>query len=101
MAKGSKTTLNEIMGERGEEFHKNGLDLSDLPSLLGEGMPKLEFHALGRLRLMSALRQRFGDGYKNVPGIAHVITKFDDEAKKELHFHLLKKKLGGHSGIKR
>jgi hypothetical protein len=93
MGKGQTTTLNELMGARGEDFHRNGVELDDLPALLGEGMPKLEFHALGRVRLMRALRQRFGDSYRNVPGIAHVIRKFDEQAHIELKHHELKKKL--------
>ena len=92
MGKGQTTTLNELMGQRGEDFHKNGVELDDLPHLLGEAMPKLEFHALGRVRLMRALRQRFGDSYRNVPGIAHVISKFDEQAKAEMAHHELKKK---------
>lgn len=94
MAKGSKSTLNELMGVRGEEFHKTGIELTDLPDLLGEGMPKLEFHPLGRMRLQAALKQRFGDNYRNVPGIAQLMSKFDEQAKQELHYHMLKKKWG-------
>lgn len=93
MAKG-KATLNEVMGKRGEDFHKQGLDLSDLPEVLGEGMPKLEFHPLGRIRLMRALQQRFGSGYRNVPGVSQVMQKFDEQAKLEMQHHLIKKRLG-------
>jgi hypothetical protein len=79
------------MGKRGADFARDGVELKDLPALLGEGMPKLEFHALGRVRLMGALRQRFGDGFRNIPGIAEVIKKFDHEAKVELEHHKLRK----------
>jgi hypothetical protein len=82
------------MGKKGEDAKKNGLDLHDLPDVLGEGMPKLEFHALGRIRLMRALQQRFGSGYRNVPGVSSVMQKFDEQAKLELHYHHLKQKLG-------
>lgn len=94
MAKGSKSTLNELMGQRGEDFHKTGVSLSDLPDLLGEGMPKLEFHALGRVRLHAALRNRFGDNYRSMPGISQLVQEFDREAKTELQHHLFKKKFG-------
>jgi len=94
MAKGGKTTLNELMGSRGEDFSKTGVELSDLPDLLGEGMPKLEFPPLGRMRLQAALKQRFGDNYRNVPGISQVMTKFDEQARIELHHHMLRKKYG-------
>lgn len=93
MAKG-KTTLNEIMGKQGDQFAKSGIDFSDLPALLGDGMPELKFTALGRVRLMRALQQRFGSGYRNVPGIAKLMKRFDEEAKTELEHHKLKQKLG-------
>lgn len=94
MAKGSKTTLNEIMGKRGEDFHKTGVEFDDLPDLLGELMPKLEFHALGRIRLQAALRQRFGDNYRNMPGIQGLMSKFDSEADIEKKHYEIKKRLG-------
>lgn len=94
MGKKANATLGEVLGSKGAEAHSRGLELDDLPKLLGEGMPKLEFHALGRLRLMRALRARFGDNYRSVPGIQDVIQKFDHESKIEAHHHLLRRKLG-------
>jgi hypothetical protein len=94
VSKKANLTLGEVMGKKGENAHSRGIDLKDLPDLLGEGMPHLEFHALGRVRLMRALRQRFGDNYRNVPGIQSVIKKFDDETKIEMQHHLLRKKFG-------
>lgn len=94
MSKKANATLGEILGKKGEQAHSRGLDLKDLPDLLGEGMPKLEFHALGRVRLMRALKQRFGDNFKNVPGIQSVIQKFDHEAKIEMQHHLIRQKYG-------
>ncbi len=95
MSKKANLTLGEVMGRKGESAHSHGLELSDLPDLLGEGMPHLEFHALGRVRLMRALRTRFGENFRNVPGIQSLIKKYDDEAKIEMAHHLLKRKLGG------
>lgn len=94
MAKGGTLTLNELMGGRGAEFGKNGIELSDLPSLLGEGMPKLEFHALGRVRLIKALHQRFGEGYRSVPGVQELMRQFDREAGIEKKHHEIKMRLG-------
>ncbi len=94
MSKKANLTLGEVMGRKGEHAQEHGLELTDLKELLGEGMPKLEFHALGRVRLMRALRQRFGDNYQSVPGIQGVIKKFDHEARIEMQHHLLRKKLG-------
>lgn len=92
MAGKGKATLNELMGKKGEQAASSGLDLHDLPSVLGEGMPKLEYHALGRIRLMRALQQRFGNGYRNLPAVSGILHKFDEQAKIELQHHLLKKK---------
>lgn len=94
MSKKANLTLGEVLGKKGEAAHSRGLDLKDLPDLLGEGMPKLEFHALGRVRLMRALRTRFGENFKNVPGLQHLIAKFDHEAKIEMQHHMIKRKLG-------
>ena len=94
MSKKANATLGEIMGKKGEQAHGRGIELHDLHDLLGEGMPKLEYHALGRVRLMRALRQRFGEGFRNVPGIQDVIGKFDREAKIEMQHHLIRRKLG-------
>ena len=89
MSKGA-ASLNELRGKNGG--HEIGLD--DLPKLLGDNMPKLEFHALGRVRLTQALRRRFGANYRSVPGIGGLMQKFDHEAKIEMEHHLIKKKLG-------
>lgn len=92
MSKKANVTLGEVMGKVGSQQKQP--DLHDLPDLLGEGMPKLEFHALGRVRLMRALKTRFGENFKNVPGIQHIISRFDQEAKIEMQHHLIRKKYG-------
>jgi hypothetical protein len=98
MSKTGKTTLNEVMGKHGEKFASRGLELHDLPELLGEGMPKLEFHTLGRIRLIRALRNRFGNHYRSVPGVQQVMQKFDHQAKIELQHHEIRKRLGRKPG---
>jgi len=77
-----KMTLNELMGSKGGAKAKaKKLSLGDLGDLLGEKMPKLEYNAVGRMRLTNALRNRFGDGYKSLPGIEEIMKEFDDEAR--------------------
>ena len=93
MSKG-KGSLNELMGKKGEDFAQHGIEFDDLPQLFGEKMPKLEFHALGRVRLMRALKQRFGEGFRSVPGVEQLMKKFDGEAQAELDHIKLKKRLG-------
>lgn len=76
-----KTSLNELMGSSGSAAKRKDLSLSDLGDLLGERMPKLEFTPIGRFRLMTALHNRFGEGYRNLPGIDKIMRDFDEEAK--------------------
>lgn len=73
--------MNELMGKRGSSAKAKKLSLDDLGEILGERMPKLDFTPVGRLRLTSALRQRFGDNYKMLPGIDDIMGEFDREAK--------------------
>lgn len=94
MGKDGKTTLAEVMGKRGADFSQKGLELEDLPKLLGEKMPAMEFHTLGRVRLIRALRNRFGNNYRSIPGIHQVLNKFDQQMKIELAHHEIRKRLG-------
>lgn len=71
-----KVSLNELMGKAGGK----DLTLDHLGDLLGERMPKLEFTPVGRLRLVTALRNRFGESYRNLPGIDNIMKEFDDHA---------------------
>jgi len=82
------------MGEHGERIKQHGFELHDLPHVLGENMPRLEYTPLGRHRLVSALSRRFGKNYRSVPGVAEVLKKFDKEASTSFEHHLLRKRLG-------
>lgn len=72
-----KASLNELMGKGAE---KSELELDDLHELLGERMPEMEFSPRGKLRLITALRNRFGDNYRSLKGINGILKKFDEEA---------------------
>ena len=76
-----KVSLNELMGKSGGT---EGLTLDHLGDLLGERMPKIEFHPVGRLRLVQALRARFGDNYRHLPGIDGILKEFDKNAEFEV-----------------
>lgn len=76
----SKATLNELMGSVGTKAKSRKLGLDDLKEILGERMPKLEFSPVGRMRLTSALRVRFGDNFRHLEGIDDVLKEFDKEA---------------------
>lgn len=85
-----KVSLGELMGGSGEKAKGKKLSLDDLGELLGERMPKLEFTPVGRFRLTTALRNRFGDSYRNLPGIEEVLQDFDKEAKFNVRLHEIK-----------
>lgn len=70
-------SLGELMGKGFE--HRDKLTLEDLPKLLGEKMPHIPYDRVGRVRLVNALHQRFGPGFKSVPGIADILKEFDKE----------------------
>lgn len=76
---GRRASLNELMGSVAAEGKKS-LGLDDLEELLGERMPQMEYSPRGRLRLITALRNRFGDNYRSLKGIDGIIREFDKEA---------------------
>lgn len=72
-------TLGELMG-KGKSGGKSEISLTNLHQFLGEGMPELKFNPIGRVRLIRALKQRFGTGFRAVPGVSGVMKEFDKEA---------------------
>lgn len=74
--KDSAPNLAELIGMK-----KEPVGLKDLPNLLGEKMPQMEFSQVGRIRLVRALKNRFGDGFRNIPGIKDILSQFDKETK--------------------
>lgn len=75
-----KLSLNELMGSTGNHSKARKLGMEDLENILGERMPKIEYTPVGRIRLTTALRNRFGDGYRNMPGVDDIMKEFDDHA---------------------
>lgn len=73
-------SLGELMGKAG---NKTDLGLKDLGSILGEKMPELPRNRIGKFRLMNALSQRFGPGFKNIPMVNSIIKEFDQEMNDE------------------
>lgn len=94
----SKATLNELMGSGGSKAKERDLDLEDLKEILGERCPKLEFSPVGRMRLTSALRVRFGDNYRHLPGIDGILKKFDEEARFAVKLNEMKQIKGSKKG---
>lgn len=77
----AKASLNELMGSGGSKAKERDLGLDDLKEVLGERMPKMEYSPIGRMRLVNALKKRFGDDYEHIPGISNVLSEFDKEIK--------------------
>lgn len=75
-----KVSINELMGYKGSEAKNKKLSLDQLFEVLGERAPKKEFTPVGRLRLITSLRNRFGDNYKSLPGIEEAMKEFDENA---------------------
>ena len=95
---GKAATLNELMGKGGSDGEKRKLSFDDLPDLLGEGMPKIEFSRVGRFRLINALKQRFGQGFRNLPGVSDIIEDFDEKVAFEQTIEKMKKLKAGRDG---
>lgn len=71
-------SLAELMGKTGKKDPKR-IGLSDIKEILGEKMPEIAFDRVGRLRLISALSQRFGLNFRQMPGVENIIKEFDQE----------------------
>lgn len=74
MAKG-RASLSELIGSSGGKSGK--LTLEQLPEILGDAMPKLPPDAVGKHRLVTALRNRFGHDFRNLPGVSDLLSEFD------------------------
>ena len=83
-----KVSLNEIFGKN--TGNKQDLELKDLQQILGEKLPELPFNAIGRIRLIKSLRNRFGAEFRNIPRIRNLISKFDKEIATEANLHRVK-----------
>ena len=81
-------SLSEMFGHKGADIAGRGeapdLSIDDIKELLGDGMPKVSYTRAGKLRLVRALQQRFGDGFKNVPGLGGFLEEFEEEIKHKM-----------------
>lgn len=85
-----KLSFSEIMGKSGAVAAQSGLTLDHLPDLLGEKLPHLPKNAIGRFRLMNALKNRFGPNYRSIPGVSNIMKEFDGHVATELKMIQLK-----------
>jgi len=85
---GSPAKLGELLGSSAE---KQDLSLEDLPELLGEKMPDMPLNRVGKYRLVNALKQRFGPGFRNVPMVSKIISEFEQKMNDENIIRMNKK----------
>lgn len=72
------------------------MDLSPIHAALGDKTPPgITPDAVGRLRLVTALRNRFGVSYRNHPEAYRALSHFDSELS---YFQTLRKIRGGKHG---
>lgn len=76
--RGGRATLGELIGGK-----RSAMSLDNLEDILGEKMPELPRTQVGRFRLVRALRNRFGDGYRNIPGVKGIIKDFEEDMRFE------------------
>lgn len=55
------------------------MDTAPIEAVLGDDMPEISPTPLGRLRLVTALKSKFGPGYRNVPQASKALDHFDTE----------------------
>lgn len=77
---GSPANLGELLGKSAD---KQDIGLKDLHELLGEKMPELPANRIGKFRLINALSQRFGPGFRDIPMVSKIIKEFDEQIETE------------------
>lgn len=87
----SKGTLGEMMGKGEASKGSQEISLKNLRDFLGDGMPEIKFNPLGRVRLIKALKQRFGEGFRAIPGVSKTLKAFDNESSFDLKVREMKK----------
>lgn len=87
-----QASLSEVMGSAGAKAASSGsVSLKQLPEILGENMPDMDLSTVGRIRLIRALKQRFGANFRSLPGIKDIIKDFDDKASLALKAEKIKR----------
>ncbi len=65
------------MGKGGADSGRS-LTLAQLPDILGEAIPEMPANAIEKHRLVTALRNRFGSDFRNIPGVRGLISEFEE-----------------------
>lgn len=83
-----KISMGEILGTK----QGNEITLDNLHEFLGvDKTPDMPRNAVGRHRLIQALRGRYGDQFRNVKMLKKLVDDFDAEIRHAETIHKLKK----------
>lgn len=89
----ARPKLNEVMGKAATQQR---ITLERLPEILGEKMPRLPLNRVGKVRLIQALKNRYGASYRNLPGVSDVMREFEDAVEHDDTLAKIRKiKIGG------
>lgn len=86
---GTQATIGELMGKSGAKSSED-MSIGKIKELLGEKMPEIKFNTPGKIRLLQALQIRFGNGFRNIPGIKKILSEFDNNMKTEVMAHKIR-----------
>lgn len=82
-----KVSLNEVMGKGAAK----SLSLDNIAEVLGEKMPRLPLNNVGKVRLIQALRNRYGASYRNLPGVSSMLAEFDERVEHDNRLEQMKR----------
>lgn len=71
---GRPATIGELIGKQHKQVTPENLE-----EVMGLRMPSLSMDNVGKIRLLKAFRNRFGESFRNVPGVKEILTGFDKE----------------------
>lgn len=83
-----KGSLKELVGKH----PLTDLSLENLSEFLGERTPEIPLNNVGRIRLIRALKQRFGPQFRLIPGVKKLLKEFDEKIQFEKDVMSLKTK---------
>jgi hypothetical protein len=70
--------VHEVIAKLRADPNLPKLDEAPLRALLQDKMPVIDLSPIGRSRLVGALRNKFGDSYKNFEAAHDALKHFDD-----------------------
>ena len=77
---GAPPKLGEILGGKAEQMPDNPT-MDNLPDMLGELAPDIEYTTAGKMKLLNLLKRRFGDNFQSIGPVKSMLKDFEDEMK--------------------